>query len=231
VSERRYVKHDKYALGQIGREYGLTAPQRFVLDTLVRHAHFQTHTYTGTSTDLADDTGLDRSRTVPAALDALWEKGLVVTLKPLGPGTRGELLVTVYDRLVAPERTAPAWTPEEIENAQNCANPRPSERCKTAQRSRSDRVPVAQNYANAPPATSNDATPGEREAVRKGRDLPRDNCEVPGCDALGEWENDHGGLVCEAHGRSQSADVLHERGAAMFAARFDAEIVGEVERG
>jgi hypothetical protein len=232
---RAHVKVDKYAPVNLATRYDLKASEVWLLVVLALAADWRTAEWRGSLDDLALLSRMSRStvagtRSRPGVVPRLRDLGLVVMVEPFGPNREGVIYVAVYDDLVVPERRASPTMSRRAFASDDASREDPGS-TEVASHSRRNRVTSAPDDASPHGVTSTDATPRSSEAVKEGRDLPRDNCEVPGCDALGEWENDHGGLVCEAHGRSQSADVLHERGAALFAARFDAEIVGEVERG
>jgi DNA-binding MarR family transcriptional regulator len=100
---RSYVRWDRFAWSQIGREHGLSASELVVLEALTWFADFRSASWTGTTTDLAAELRLSRN-TVAAAFDRLADCGLIVEEAPFGGHRSGRVRVVVYDQLVVESR-------------------------------------------------------------------------------------------------------------------------------
>jgi hypothetical protein len=162
VVKRSYVKVDRFGIETLARAHDLTAIEAWILLTLVLRADFRTWKWQGTLSELASD-ALTSRNTATSAVLRLWERGMIVTVTPFGRGAHGVLFVPSYPDLVVPELRAS--DPPQI--AQNCANPRPTDRAGFALTTRRERATNAQNCAIAGLPSSNDASPRSSDAAKE----------------------------------------------------------------
>jgi hypothetical protein len=98
--KRAQVRFDKYAIFDIAREHSLKANECWLLTTLCFVADFRNHAFRGTIFEIAEWTRIGRS-TVPKLLDALQREGLVDIVRPFGQNRAGEVVILVWERLIA----------------------------------------------------------------------------------------------------------------------------------
>lgn len=103
---RSFTKLDRYALGDVRREFGLSFTCVSFLQVLCEHADWRNQELSTDVMDLHDYTGQARS-TIDRQLKELIEKGLVIELPKLkGCRARRYGLTPVYERFVVPPDTA-----------------------------------------------------------------------------------------------------------------------------
>jgi DNA-binding MarR family transcriptional regulator len=103
---RSFTKLDRYALGDVRREFGLSFTCVSFLQVLCEHADWRNQELSTDVMDLHDYTGQARS-TINRQLKELIEKGLVIELPKLkGCRARRYGLTPVYERFVVPPDTA-----------------------------------------------------------------------------------------------------------------------------
>jgi DNA-binding MarR family transcriptional regulator len=103
---RSFTKIDRYALGDVRREFSLSFNCASFLQVLCEHADWRNQELSTDVMDLHDYTGQSRS-TIDGQLKELIEKGLVIELAKLkGSRSRRYGLTPVYERFVVPPDTA-----------------------------------------------------------------------------------------------------------------------------
>jgi hypothetical protein len=103
---RAEVRFDRFALFQIGHEFGLSAGARLLLVTLClmrdwrdRTPTVRTHYY-----ELAANTGISRGTISKQTLPELVTAGVVSVVSAFGNNHEGEVWILAWDRLVVPGR-------------------------------------------------------------------------------------------------------------------------------
>jgi hypothetical protein len=127
--ERTWVKLDRYALADLGRQFYLTLPKRAALLTLTLGANYRSGEWTGTITDFAEEMGASPN-TARLARERLEECGLIRTVLPFGGNRRGIVLVLAYGDLRVPSSKVDRTLDEDLSFAQICANEEPEARSK-----------------------------------------------------------------------------------------------------
>ena len=104
---RAYVKFDKYAMPQAGREHMLTSSELLLLIALVNrtdeHPGPEGHVWRGTKDELREWT-LQSPTTITRCIERLDEKGCVTIRQPFSRNGQAVVLVKAYESFVVPTR-------------------------------------------------------------------------------------------------------------------------------
>ena len=168
-----------FEIFQLGRDYRLSALDRWLLVTLSMLCDWETGEYAGTKTELAWDTGASR-KAISASIKRLAAADLIQIVADFDVGVRGELRVLALDRIrtdVKPvvraeprEKRRPhvePFTPRHRVERREARGD--GLRADFAPTSRPLRDDIASNDASAPPLTSTDASPVRNQAPKGAR--------------------------------------------------------------
>jgi hypothetical protein len=144
---RAEVRHDKFAIFDLGRDHGLDDRARWMLVVLCQLAEYETRRLSITVMALSEYTGTSRT-TVPKVLHKLKDAGLIAITKPFGGNRAGEVEVLAWDQLIVGSTHRHRFRPGRQTSDRPNAQPSVDDDESFANHARSIREANADFYAN-----------------------------------------------------------------------------------